>query len=149
MTNTDNDIIASFHFRVLFTGLKGITDTDTRFESVSGIQGNRVADINNAGKAKDTGTAVFQPLILKRAARPPQASALLQWALQCLNTHTFPVLPEVLVQVLNEQHQPQLTVRLKQVTFKAWLLGELDARVSGILTEEFQLDYKAIEVQAG
>ena len=151
MTNNENDIIPSFHFRVLFTGLKGITDQDTRFESVSGIQGSRAVEITDAGKKKekDNSPGIFQPLVLKRAALAPQASILLQWALQCLNTRSYPALPTVQVQVLNELQQPQLIISLTEVTLKTWVLGGLDARVSGILMEEFQLEYKTIEIKTG
>lgn len=148
MTNNENDIIPSFRFRVLFTGLKGITDLDTSFESVSGIQGSRTVEITDAGKKKDSTTS-FQPLVLKRAALAPQSSILLQWALQCLNTRSYPALPTVQVQVLNELQQPQLLINLTEVTLKTWVLGGLDARVSGILMEEFQLEYKAIEIKIG
>jgi phage tail-like protein len=151
MTNNENDIIPSFHFRVLFMGLKGVTDLDTRFESVSGIQGSRAVEITDAGKRKekDSSTTSFQPLVLKRAALGPQASVLLRWVLQCLNMHSYPALPTVQVQVLNELQQPLLIINLTEVTLKTWVLGGLDARVSGILMEEFQLDYKAIEIKTG
>ena len=79
----------------------------------------------------------------------PQASVLLRWVLQCLNTRSYPALPAVQVQVLNELQQPQLIISLTEVTLKTWILGGLDARVSGILMEEFQLDYKAIEIVTG
>lgn len=151
MTNSDHDIIPSFHFRVLFTGLKGVTDLDTRFESVSGIQGSRADEIAGAGKKKekDSSTTSFQPLVLKRAALAPQASVLLQWVLQCLNTRSYPALPSVQVQVLNELQQPQLTINFTEVRLKTWVLGGLDARVSGLLMEEFYLDYQSIAVTQG
>ena len=58
MKNNENDIIPSFHFRVLFTGLKGVTELDTRFESVSGIQGSRAVEIPDGGKRKKRTAAV-------------------------------------------------------------------------------------------
>ena len=151
MTNNEHDIISSFNFRVLFTGLKGVTDLDTRFESVSGIQGSRAVEIPDGEKKKekDSSSTSFQPLVLKRAAVGPQASVLLRWVLQCLNTRSYSALPTVQVQVLNELQQPELIISLTEVTLKTWILGGLDARVSGILMEEFQLEYKAIEIKTG
>jgi phage tail-like protein len=151
MTTTENNIIPSFHFRVVFTGLNGITAADTRFESVSGIQGCRLVETKENAKKNDreTSTTGFQPLVLKRAAMAPQASVLLQWVLQCLNTGIYTALPEVQVQVLDETQQPLLLIRLTQVTLKSWIMGGLDARASGILMEEFLLDYKAIEINTG
>jgi hypothetical protein len=55
-------------------------------------------------------------------------------------------LPEVLIEVLDEEHKPGLIVRLTKVTAAGWELGELNAGRSELLMEEITLHYKSIEL---
>ncbi|MEO5685244.1 MAG: phage tail protein [Chitinophagaceae bacterium] len=140
----NNKIVSSFHFRVLFKGLKEITDIDSRFQSVSGIQG---ALQQETDKGKSLVTTVFQPVILRRGMLLPKESVLLQWILKGLNNAVLNPLPEVLIEVLDENHQPAISIVLKSVSVRSWTMGELNAEKSGLLMEEIQLDYKAIEMR--
>jgi phage tail-like protein len=135
MTTNNNYIIPAFHFRVSFTGLRVATEADTMFESVSGIQGTLQHGITDPGNRNENATTIFQPLVLKRAVVLPRNSGLLQWVVSCLNNPVYEPLPQVLVEVLNEEHQPLIIIRLKEVSFKNWALGELHAQQSGLLME--------------
>jgi len=146
MMNNDY-IIPAFHFRVLFRALKNATGADTSFESVSGIQGALHHETADAGNRNEkNSTVVFQPVVLRRPVVLPHHSGLLQWIINCLNKPVYDPLPEVLVEVLNEEHQPVITISLKEVSVRSWSLGELHAQKSGLLMEEILLDYKAIEI---
>jgi phage tail-like protein len=143
-------MVPAFHFRVLFTGLEGLTEADTRFESVSGIQASlqhELVDTTGNVHQQDTVTAVFQPVILRRAFVVSKNQVLLHWITGCLNKRAYHPLPEVRIEVLNDEHEPALTIVLKDVSLNNWSLGELHAQKSGLLMEEIWLSYKAISIQ--
>ncbi len=133
-------MVPAFHFRVSFGGIPS-TEADSLFESVAGIQG-----IFQQTDTTIHGSVVFQPLVLRRPVVPMQQSALLQWIFRSLRQEVAALLPELSVEVLDEAHQPAITIILKQISVRSWALDELHARRSGLLMEEIQLQYKSIEI---
>jgi phage tail-like protein len=143
--------ITAFHFRLSFNGLAGINDTDTKFQSVSGIKATLDFD-NSSTRAKDETNVVktiFNPVILRRGMVDPKQSVLLQWVFKCLNEPVYDPLPEVLIEVLNEEHVAEITIKLINVSVKSWSAGELNAQKSELLMEELALDYQSIELIGG
>ena len=102
-----------------------------------------IASVDTGRKAISMG-----PLVLRRAMAAKQSSGLRQWVIMCLHNGSADSkpLPEVQVQVLGNNHQPIINIRLKEVSFKSWVMGALHAGKSDVLIEEIQLDYKFIEV---
>jgi phage tail-like protein len=147
----ENYPIPAFHFRLSFKGLKGKNDLDHEFQSVSGIKATLDYENNFPGKKdeKNKVKTIFNPVVLKRGIVDPKRSALLQWILKCLNGSVYDPLPEVVIEVLNEKHKPQMTIKLKKVSIKSWAAGELNAEKSELLIEEITLDYQSIELIAG
>lgn len=134
----DYRFIPAFHFTVQCSGLKGDAAADTGFESVTGLQITAAADADKKLPAQ------CNPVVLKRAvSRLP--SPLRQWVLKNLNGSKTTPLPEVLIQVLDEMHQPAITIRLLQVTAAGWQLCPLSTQQSELLMEEITLQYSAVE----
>jgi phage tail-like protein len=144
----DNHPLPAFHFRVVFKGLKGAGDTDSRFQSISGLKALAVmADTvsSDLHESKKNNT-IFNPLVLRRAVSTANNSALSKWLLKSLNKSSSDPLPEVLIEVLNETHKVTLVFRLTHVTAAGWELGELNAQKSELLMEEITLHYTSIEL---
>ncbi|MFN8250877.1 MAG: phage tail protein [Ferruginibacter sp.] len=137
----DNSFLPAFHFNVQFSGLKGDRTADSAFESVCGLQ--VTATTGNDKKQ----SSIFNPVILKRAVRQ-QHSPLREWVLLCLNGNGGKPLPEMLMQVLDETHQPAVTIRLKQVTAEGWQLAPLQAQQNELLMEEITLCYRSLDWMA-
>lgn len=141
----DNRFLPAFHFTVQCSGLKGNADADTGFESVTGLKIS-AGDTTAADDKKIP--ALFNPVVLKRAVSR-QPSPLRQWVLKSLNRGKTTPLPEVLIQVLDETHQPALSFRLLHVTAAGWQLGPLHTQQSELLTEEITLQYRVVELVKG
>ena len=141
---SENYLLAAFHFRVLFKGLEAAGETDSRFQSVSGIKATTENPVTAGDENKST--TRFNPIVLRRAVERSNKSALRQWVLQNLNKSLHNEIPEVLIEVLNEEHKPEIIVRLKKVTAAGWQLGELNAANSELLMEEISLNYQSIEM---
>jgi phage tail-like protein len=137
----DNRFLPAFHFTVQCSGLKDNTAADTGFESVTGLQITAPAPGTDADKKLP---AQYSPVVLKRAVSQ-QPSPLRQWVLDSLNGSKTTPLPEVLVQVLDETHQPAITIRLINVTAAGWQLCPLTTQQSELLMEEITLQYSAVE----
>jgi phage tail-like protein len=136
----ENHLLTAFHFRVLFRGLESKGETDFRFQSVAGI---KAINLNPVVEKRSIATQ-FGPVILTRAIEGSVDSPLRQWILENLNKSSPGELPEVLIEVLNEEHKPEIIIRLKKVTVAGWQLGELHAEKSELLMEEITLHYQSI-----
>lgn len=145
MIETNSYKLPAFHFRVLFSGLNDLTEQDSNFESVTGIQATATENSRLPQDEKKTITA-FQPVVLKRAVTVPGKSGLRQWALKCLNKQAQESLHEARIEVLNEVQLPVLVVVLKDVYVISWGLGELHAQNSNLLMEEISLGYRSVDV---
>ena len=140
-------IMPAFHFRILFKGVN-TGDDDSGFQSISGLKISTItpAAFEQAGEVIKE-TTLFNPVVLRRAIRSTQRSPLREWVLRCLNHSSKEPLPEIIIEILNEEHEPGLTIRLINVTAAGWQLSELDALNSKLLTEEISLHYTSIEVK--
>jgi phage tail-like protein len=143
---SDNRFLPAFHFRIQFNGLKNDAEADTHFQSVSGLK-VMVASTDNSAAVKGNKKlpVLNNPVVLKRAISQQPISPLREWVLENLKGSTSTPLSEVLIQVLDEEHQPAITFRLTHVTAAGWQLGELNAQQSELLMEEFALQYRSVE----
>lgn len=147
-------MIQAFNFIVRFIGLSNITSSsneiiDSNFQSITGIKAiidfeeNASANINERANAKK----IFTPVVLKRAIPLPLQSPLLQWILKNISEPGFNILPEVLIEVLNESEEPTIVIKLRNVSLVSWSLGELNAEKSELLIEEIALAYTSLSIQ--
>lgn len=146
MTGSNSDMVPAFHFLVTFTGLNGNPGQDSSFESIAGIQAMVQDYTTNLRNDEKTPVAVFLPVVLRRAVSQAQQSPLRQWVLRCLNEKRHEHLPEVKIEILNEEHLPVMVIVLKNISVKSWSLGELHAQKSNLLMEEIGLGYQCVEI---
>jgi phage tail-like protein len=141
-------IIPAFHFRVRFKGLNITGDDDSGFQSIGGLKISSIIPTSEA-PAGDVikETISFNPVVLRRAVRSNQRSPLREWVLRCVNHSSKESLQEMIIEILNEEHEPSFVIRLTHVTAAGWELSELNASNSELLMEEISLLYKSIEVR--
>lgn len=140
-------LIPAFHFRILFKGLNNTGEEDSGFQSISGLKISTIDPLASELVGKASKETVFNPVVLRRAVRSNHRSLLREWVLRCLNHASKEPLPEVFIEILNEEHEPALAIRLTNVTAASWQLSELDALNSELLMEEISLQYTSIEVK--
>lgn len=140
----ENNLLPAFHFNIHFKELPDDLGIDDRFMSISGLKAMVVLpddDNNEAGKKIRT---AFGPLVLKRAISVNRQSPLRKWVLDSLATSGSAILPEVLIEVLNEEHTPEMVFKVEQVSAIGWELGELHAGKSELLMESISLQYLSL-----
>lgn len=134
--------IGAFHFRVEFLGLPA-GDVDTRFQSVSGLSSTIEADsLREGGENRfehqlPTRTS-YSDLVLKRGF--VKSSELLKWcrdAMQSLEIR--PV--DLNVVLLNADHEPAMTWKVKHAWPKKWSVADFNAESSAIAIETLELGY--------
>lgn len=74
---------------------------------------------------------------------------LLQWALNSLNSQEIKLLPEVLIEVLNDEGNPDVIIILRNVSARSWSISDLHAEKSELLMEELVLDYHSVDIVSG
>ncbi len=142
---------ASFHFRVVFTGL-GDSGIDSRFQSVSGLSIEMETESRKEGGENRYEHALpvrskFAPLVLKRGL--VKDSALLnEWcnnAFQSLDIR--PV--DLTISLLNPEHEPLMTWNVKHAWPKKWSLSDLNAEQNTLAIETFELQYHYFTISKG
>ncbi len=131
---------SGFNFRIKFKGLDDPNMADTHFQSISGLE-----TIIERNPVNQDDTILASTLILKRAARNPQASPLNRWLFSHFNKNkNVAELPEATIELLDETNSPYMTWTIKSIFPKSWKLSELNAEKSEVLIETIELSYKAI-----
>lgn len=137
-----------FHFRVEFQGLDK-EDADIRFQSVTGLS----VDIQTEA-VKGGGEHRFEyvlpvrtkyaNLVLKRGL--VVNSKLIDWCRETFeNLVVYP--KDVLVHLLNDQHEPLMTWNVVQAWPKKWSVSDLNAEKSEIMIETLELQYQYFTIQ--
>lgn len=140
----------SFHFRVTFTDL-GSNSNDIKFQSVSGLnQEVQTESIKEGGENRFehvVPTRIKTPnLVLKRGILTSDNSEITQWCKNAFEDQSF--LPtDLLVELLNENHEPLLTWKVIYAIPVKWSLNEFNAEKSEILIETFELNYNRLVYQ--
>ena len=131
---------SSFNFRIEFKGLDDPNMADTHFQSISGLEA--IIERNPVNQGDGT---VGSILILKRAAKNLQSSALNRWLFSHFNKNkNVAELPEATIELLDETNSPYMAWTIKSIFPKSWKLSELNAEKSEVLIETIELSYKAI-----
>ncbi len=137
-----------FHFKVVFKGLDDPNGEDSHFQSISGLEAsieNSTADQNNPGD-NNTNKIIFAPLILKRAVKNQQVSALSRWLFAHFNKNKEAAsLPEATIELLDETNFPYMVWIIRGILPKSWKLHELHAEKSEVLMETIELYYQEIQ----
>ncbi|KPK36502.1 MAG: glycerol acyltransferase [Nitrospira bacterium SG8_35_1] len=137
-----------FHFKVEFQDLDK-EDVDVRFQSVAGLS----VDIQTES-VKEGGEHRFEHvlplrtkygnLILKRGIT--KNSKLIEWCNDAFQT--LIIYPKnVLVFLLNEEHEPLITWNVINAWPKKWSVSDFTAEKSSIVIETLELEYQYFNLQ--
>ncbi|HWR89712.1 MAG TPA: phage tail protein [Dissulfurispiraceae bacterium] len=132
-----------FHFRVDF-GLGGPDENDARFQEVSGLTAEMgTEELVEGGETRFTHRlptrTKFGNLVLKRGLL--KDSGLVRWLSDALENFEFkPV--DVLVTLLNEEHQPILGWTFIGAWPVKWVVSDFKAMENALVVETLELAYK-------
>jgi phage tail-like protein len=132
------------YFRIVFRGLDDPGEDDTHFQSINGL--HIFLDNSAVDQTLQTANATVQysPLILRRAAKSYHSSALNRWLFSWFNKREEKPLPEAVIELLDETHQPVMSWIVRNLVPRSWKLDELNAEKNEILMETIELDYKQL-----
>ncbi|HEY0612390.1 MAG TPA: phage tail protein [Chitinophaga sp.] len=133
-----------FHFKVEFQ-FRDRTDLDILFQSVSGLNNQMQTDTLREGGENRFEHVIpvrnkCTDLVLRRGLLSPQQSRITEWCQQAFNNFTFePV--DLLVTLLDEQHNPLMTWNVHRAWPKNWKIADLNADKGEVVIETFELNY--------
>jgi len=136
----------SSNFRIVFRGLDGQDkgQDDSGFQSVTGLEIQVPDQPGNLPANIAASMACPLPLVLTRAAKSYSESPLLRWIFSHFNKKNKQVLPEALIELLDEKQQPYMAWSLRTIRPKSWKLSELHAEKTEILIETIELTYEEL-----
>ncbi|NIG53828.1 phage tail protein [Chitinophaga sp. Cy-1792] len=138
-----------FHFKVEFTGLTK-NDNDTRFQAVSGLSVEYETEaVKEGGENRFEHTlpvrTKYPDLTLKRGMVLP-GSPLFDWCMKAFQERSFAP-SDVIITLLNEEHDPIRTWNVVKAWPKKWAVTELNAESSAIVIESLDLRYQYFTVK--
>jgi phage tail-like protein len=136
-----------FHFRVAFE-LPGQSAQDVRFQEVAGLNAEmQYEQVREGGENRFTHQlpvrAQASDLVLKRAVLPD--SGVYRWARAAFEDFQFRPL-NLVVSLLNEQHQPLLAWHVVHALPKKWDVAAFNAEQSAVALETLTLSYRYARV---
>lgn len=138
----------SFHFMVEVLGLSA-NRHDVRFTEVSGLAVDlETEEVVEGGEnrfvQKYPVRAKYPELVLKRGLLAD--SAIIAWVRSCIED--FRVEPKnIVVMLLNEEHQPLVTWHLVNAYPTKWSVSDLNASSNTVTIESMQFFYQYFTVQ--
>jgi len=146
-----------FHFRVTFE-FKQLdpkvehdpTEYDVMFQSVSGLEVSlETESVKEGGENRFEhalpGRTKYGSLTLKRGLLLPSKSGVAKWCIDAFKN--FKIVPiNLVVSMLNEQHQPLLSWNVAHAWPKSWKFNELSADKGEIFIETLELHYNRFEL---
>jgi len=132
-----------FHFKVEFTGID-VKQNDHQFQSVSGLSVEmETEEITEGGEWRFKHSlpvrTKYQNLILKRGLL--KDSGIIEWCRNALEG--FEITPvDLVVKLLNENHEPLLTWNVVQAWPKKWSVTDFNAEQNSLVIETLELQYQ-------
>jgi phage tail-like protein len=132
-----------FHFRVAFE-LRGQSVQDVRFQEVAGLTTEmQYETVREGGENRFAHQlpvrAQAGDLVLKRALLP--TSGVYRWARAAFDDFSFQPL-NLVVTLLNAQHQPLLAWQVVHALPKKWDVGAFNAEQNAVALETLTLSYR-------
>ena len=137
-----------FHFKVEFQDLDKEA-VDIRFQSVVGLSVDmQTESIKEGGEHRFEHVlpirTKYGKLVMKRGLA--KNSKLIQWCSEAFQT--LVIYPkDVLVYLLNDQHEPLVTWNVVQAWPKKWSVSDFNAEKGDLVIETLELEYKYFTVQ--
>lgn len=139
-----------FHFRVDFQ-LPGITAKDIEFQEVSGL--NVSVEMESYAEGGENRfvhklpvRTNYSDLTLKRGLL--HESGITEWVKSAVDKFAF-VRADLIVTLLNEQHQPLMIWNVIQALPISWEIDAFNAQESKVLVESLNLSYQYFRVKKG
>lgn len=137
--------ITAFHFSVSFLNEAGESDFDVGFQSVGGLDVQiETETIKEGGENRFEHVlpvrSKYSDLVLKKGLTRPDNSKLITWCKDTFEKLIFTP-KNLLITLLNEEHQPLLSWRVAHAWPKSWKMQELNAEKGEILIQTLELNY--------
>ncbi len=136
-----------FHFSVHFD-VSGASDTDTRFQDVSGISSDlQVKEVKEGGENRFSHKlptrASYPNLVLKRGLFTN--SGVVKWARKAIEDMDIEPIT-VVVSLLSEAHEPLHTYAFYNCWPKKWEVANFNADQNQVVIETLELAYQYFKV---
>lgn len=137
-----------FHFLVEFSISKNTNDT--RFQSVGGLSMEYETEAYKEGGENRYEHSLpvrtkFQDLVLKRGFLV-RDSEVYDWCVKAFRDRKF-TLSDIVIKLLNEQHEPIKTWNVVGAYPKKWSVSDLNAESNAVVIENLELKYKYFTTQ--
>ena len=131
-----------FHFSVRF-GISG-EDSDTRFQSVSGLNVEYETEtVNEGGENRFVHElpvrTKYSDLVLKRGMLID--SEVVKWCVDAFENRSFTP-TDLQVMLLNEEHEPLQTWNIIGAWPKRWSVSDFNAEENSLVIETLELSYR-------
>lgn len=138
--------ITGFHFSVKFQNLPEEKEVDMGFQSISGLDVEiQTETLKEGGENRFEhtipGRRKYSRLTLKRGILKPKDSSLTAWCQKAFQDMEITPIGEVIVSLLDENHNPLMQWELNWVYPISWKVNELNAEKGEVLIETFELSY--------
>lgn len=136
-----------FHFRVEFLDVETV-DEDILFQSVSGLSVSMETEtVKEGGENRFVHVlpvrSKYENLVLKRGVLTD--SGVVAWCRDAVENFTFRPIT-LLVELLNEEHEPLVTWTVTHAWPLKWSVGEMSAESGGVLVETLEIGYNFFSV---
>lgn len=137
-----------FHFQVNFD-VNGASNTDSRFQEVSGISSDlQVKEVKEGGENRFTHKlpvrASYPNLVLKRGLFTD--SGIIKWARKAIEDLDIEPIT-VVVSLLSEAHEPLHTYAFYNCWPKKWEVSGFKAEDNSVVVETLELAYQYFKVK--
>ena len=139
----------NFHFSVEFSLPVKKKQYDIRFQSVNGLDSTLETETFREGGENRFQHVVpvrrnYGPLTLKRGLLKPNDSGLTEWFKRAFDDEKVEPINEIIISLLNEEHQALMYWVANNVWPRSWKIGELNAMQGEILIETLELNYNRL-----
>jgi phage tail-like protein len=134
----------TFHFKVEFQDVPGVTVNDVRFQDVSGLNAEiGIEEVKSGGENRFSHRlptrARYSNLVLKRGMLID--SGLIKWFIDAVENFSF--LPAtIVVKLLDKDHQPIQSWSFIKAWPVKWNVADLRANENSIVVETIELAYQ-------
>ena len=134
----------SFHFKVEFQDISGVTNNDVKFQDVSGLNAEiGVEEVKSGGENRFSHRlptrARYGNLVLRRGMLID--SGLIQWFIDAVENFSFSP-ATIIVKLLDKDHQPLQSWSFIKAWPVKWSVSEFRASENAIVIESIELAYQ-------
>lgn len=134
----------SFHFKVEFQGVPGVTSNDVRFQDVSGFNAEvGIEEVKSGGENRFSHRlptrAKYNNLVLKRGML--MDSGLIKWFIDAVENFSFSP-ATIIVKLLDKDHEPLQSWSFIKAWPVKWSISDFKATENAVVVETIELAYQ-------